>query len=470
MSHGRYVYVHTFGCQMNVYDTERMLEAMGSIDYTPTDSPERADLILLNTCSVREKAEDKAFSMLGRYALLRENNPDLILGLGGCMATRMKEKLFKRGLPLDIVFGPDNITELPTLVQDVSNRREARAHSVRFLPRSQYEFPTAAAPTDNRVASMVTVMKGCNKFCSFCIVPTTRGREVSKPPQQVVEETRTLVKAGVREVMLLGQNVNSYGHDLKRTGTDVSFADLLAMVNDVDGLYRIRFTTSHPWDATEALARAFRDLPKVCPYLHLPLQSGSDPVLENMKRGYTLETYLELVARLRSYRPDIALSTDIIVGFPGETEADFQKTLDAIETIRFDSLFIFKYSVRPGTPAAELEDDVPPEIKQERLERVLEMQNEITRDSLANYVGKTVEILVEGFADRPAPGGTSLQLKGRTDSNVIVNVDVGVQIKNPWELVGTLLPVEITKARKHSLAGQPVNPHRSHATQTCASY
>ena len=470
MSHGRYVYVHTFGCQMTVYDTERMLEVMGSIDYTPTDSPERADVILLNTCSVREKAEDKAFSMLGKYALLRENNPDLILGLGGCMATRMKEKLFKRGLPLDIVFGPDNIAELPSLVRDVSARRGARAQSVRFLPRSQYEFPTAVPPTDNRVASMVTVMKGCNKFCSFCIVPTTRGREVSKPPQQVVEETTALVGAGVREVMLLGQNVNSYGHDLQRTGKDVTFADLLAQVNDVDGLYRIRFTTSHPWDATEALARAFRDLPKVCPYLHLPLQSGSDTVLEQMKRGYTLETYRELVTRLRFYRPDIALSSDIIVGFPGETEADFQKTLDAIQAIRFDSLFIFKYSVRPGTTAAEIEDDVPPAVKQDRLERVLEIQNQITQDSLTSYLGRTVEILVEGFGDRPAPGGSALQLKGRTESNVIVNVDVGEDMKKPWELVGTLLPVEITKARKHSLAGQPISPPLSHEKQACAPY
>jgi len=465
MTHGRYVYVHTFGCQMNVYDTERMFDALKSVDYEPTDDPAYADLIILNTCSVREKAEDKAFSMLGRYAALRENNPDLLLGLGGCMATRIREKVFKRGLPLDVVFGPDNIAELPELVAKASAKKGSRTSSVKFLPRNDYDFPIADAPTDGRVNSMVTVMKGCNKHCSFCIVPKTRGREVSKPPQMVVDEVATLVKAGVREVMLLGQNVNSYGHDLRDDEVDVDFAELLARVNEVEGLRRIRFTTSHPWDATEALAKAFGSLDKVMPYLHLPLQSGSDRVLEDMRRGYTVEEYLKLITRLRKYQPRIALSTDIIVGFPGETDEDFEKTIEVLHAVRYDSLFVFKYSPRPGTTASRLEDDVSPEAKQKRLERVLEVQNVYTNASLANFVGKEVDVLVEGPSQRPSSDGTMFQLMGRTDTNVIVNIDMDGSIGDPLSLIGEVVRAQITRSRKHSLAAELVSVPKTQQNQ-----
>jgi len=438
---------------MNVYDTERMFQALQEMDYEPTPDAARADLILLNTCAVREKAEDKAFSMLGRYELLRKTNPNLLIGIGGCMSTRLKDQMFKKGFPLDIVFGPDNIAELPELVQKAQKERGSRLSSVNFLPRSQYEFPVAVAPEDGRVASMVTVMKGCNKFCSFCIVPSTRGREVSKSPEMVIEEVRRLTEQGVREVMLLGQNVNSYGLDLARKGRSFDFAELLYQVHEIEGLERIRFTTSHPWDATERLAKAFGELPKVCNYLHLPLQSGSDRVLQGMRRGYTLEQYLVLVDRLRSYQPKVALSTDIIVGFPGETDEDFEKTLDAMRRIEFDSMYVFKYSERPETAAARLVDDVPADVKQKRLMAVLNLQEEYTRQSLGRFVGSREKILFEGTSNRPDPMGSGINMSGRTDTNVVVNVDISSFRGNPMELVGTLTEVEITQARRHSLFG-----------------
>jgi tRNA-2-methylthio-N6-dimethylallyladenosine synthase len=439
---------------MNVYDTERMFDALKAVDYHPVEDPTFADLIILNTCSVREKAEDKAFSMLGRYAALRENNPDLLLGIGGCMATRMREKVFKRGLPLDLVFGPDNIAELPDLVSKARAKKGSRTASVKFLPRNDYDFPIAEAPKDGRINSMVTVMKGCNKHCSFCIVPKTRGREVSKPPQMVVDEVRTLVNAGVREVMLLGQNVNSYGHDLRDQDVDVDFAELLKLVNGVEGLERIRFTTSHPWDATEALARAFGSLDKVMPYLHLPLQSGSDRVLEDMRRGYTLESYLELIERLRRFQPRIALSTDIIVGFPGESDEDFEKTIEALHAVQYDSLFVFKYSSRPGTTASKIVDDVPPEVKQARLLRVLEVQDTYTKKSLANFLNKDVKVLVEGTSQRITDEGTTFQMMGRTDTNVIVNIDMDGSIGAPLDLIGQVVEARIIRAQRHSLGAE----------------
>jgi tRNA-2-methylthio-N6-dimethylallyladenosine synthase len=454
MSHGRYVYIHTFGCQMNVYDTERMFQTLQDLDYEATSDAARADLILLNTCAVREKAEDKAFSMLGRYELLRRSNPNLLIGIGGCMSTRLKEQMFKKGFPLDIVFGPDNISELPRLIEEAELERGGRVSSFQFLPRSQYEFPVAIAPDDGRVSSMVTVMKGCNKFCSFCIVPSTRGREVSKPPAMVVDEVTRLVEQGVREVMLLGQNVNSYGHDLSRKSGDFDFAKLLHMVHEVSGLERIRFTTSHPWDATEELARAFGTLPKVCNYLHLPLQSGSDSVLQRMRRGYTLEKFVALVARLREHQPKIALSTDIIVGFPGETEDDFSRTLDAMNRLQFDSMYVFKYSERPDTAAARLTDDVPPEVKQERLLAVLKLQEEHTRRSLGQFIGNKEAVLFEGTSSRPDLSGQGLQMSGRTDTNFVVNVDIGQYRGNPMDLVGSIIDVEITESRRHSLFGR----------------
>ena len=453
MSHARYVHIHTFGCQMNVYDSDRMYEVLRQENFVQTADPAHADLILLNTCSVREKAEDKAWSMLGRYALLKERNPDLLLGIGGCMATRAGETLFKNGSPLDIVFGPDNIEELPQLIQDAQVRRGSRSSSVRFLPRSEYRFPHAEAPADGRVTAMVTVMKGCNKFCSFCIVPYTRGREVSKPPQEVVQEVERLVDGGVKEVMLLGQNVNSYGQDLDIKGYDLRFSDLLSQVNDVKGLERIRFTTSHPWDATEDLATSFRDLEKLCPYLHLPLQSGSDRVLQRMRRGYSYASYMEKIHRLRECRPDIALSTDIIVGFPGENDEDFQATIDALKEAQYDSLFIFKYSPRPGTAAARLEDTVPENTKQERLEEVLRVQAVFTEAALRSTVGSSVDVLVEGLSSRQRMEPGLIQMKGRTDKNVIVNLDVPGEKVSPHELVGSLVSVRIDKACAHSLAG-----------------
>jgi tRNA-2-methylthio-N6-dimethylallyladenosine synthase len=453
MSTGRRVFVHTFGCQMNVYDSERMVESLRPLGFEETKEPIQADLILLNTCSVREKAEDKARSMLGRYDLLREANPDLLIGIAGCIASRAGKKLFAWGHGLDLVFGPDNIEELPQLVERALEKREKKICSTRAMPRESYRFPKAEPPKDGRVSTYVTVMKGCNKVCAFCVVPRTRGPEVSKPPGDVADEVRRLVDAGVREVTLLGQNVNSYGHDLAAgpSGKGSSFPELLALVNGVEGLERIRFATSHPWDATEELARAFAELDKLCPYLHLPLQSGSDRILEKMRRGYTLAEYEELIARLRHYRPDIALSTDIIVGFPGESEEDFRCTTSALEHIGFGSLFGFKYSVRPGTTAARLKDDVAPEVKQRRLLEVMEIQSRISASWLESFVGCELDVLVEGPSDR---AGSPAQVTGRSPGNLVVNIDLDGG-KPPSSWTGSTVRARITAARQHSLAAVP---------------
>ncbi len=459
----RHVYIETMGCQMNVYDTERMNEVLANRGYRPTDSVEMADLILLNTCSIRDRVEHKVVSMLGTLRKLKVHNPELVLGVTGCVAQQEGQKLLDKVPYLDLVLGPDQIPQLADLVDEVRNQQQ-RVTATEFVKAKQYTFPPAQPPEDGRITSFVTIMKGCNKVCSFCIVPFTRGREVSKPSADVLSEVKMLVASGLREVTLLGQNVNSYGKD--RTDRDgnkgeLDFPELLAAVNAIDGVRRIRFTTSHPMDCTDALIDAFATLPKLAPFFHLPIQSGSVSVLQGMRRAHGVDDYLVKINRLKSLRPGIALSTDIIVGFPGETEADFQATLDLLEEVRYATIFSFMYSARPGTKANDLVDDVPMNVKKERLGRVQALQDSITRAWMAEFQGQEVEVLFEGASRLSQAGPNSqlalksfgaLQVMGRTPENVKVNVAV-TDARAQTEWAGRLGRVRIERVGPHSLEG-----------------
>jgi tRNA-2-methylthio-N6-dimethylallyladenosine synthase len=448
----RYVHVQTFGCQMNVYDTDRIFQALEPYGYTPTDDPARAHVILLNTCSVRDRAEQKMMSQLGRLAPLKEYNDDLILGVAGCVAQQEGERLLEKVPYLDLVFGPDHVTELPSLLERVRSG-EGRVSETSFFKRKDYEFIEAKPREDaGRVSDFVTIMKGCDKVCTFCIVPFTRGREVSKDRALIVREIENLVAAGVREVTLLGQNVNSYGKDKDR---EVHFDALLRVVDEIDGLERVRFTTSHPMDCTDGLVDCFGDLRTLAEYFHLPVQSGSNRVLEAMRRHYTVEHYLERVDRLRARCPKLALSTDIIVGFPGETEGDFQATLELLAQVRYDSIFAFKYSQRPGTKAAEMVDDVPEDVKTRRLDEVLSLQRQITAKVMATYADTTVEVLVEGPSRNVEKGiSGEWQMMGRTRTNVVVNFPVPMGDFWSDRLKGELVQVRVDAAKAHSLYGR----------------
>ncbi|MGM0577079.1 MAG: tRNA (N6-isopentenyl adenosine(37)-C2)-methylthiotransferase MiaB [Myxococcota bacterium] len=448
----RYVYVQTFGCQMNVYDTDRIHQVLGPLNYAPTDEPDKADLILLNTCSVRDKAEQKMLSELGRLAPLKEYNADLVLGVAGCVAQQEGAALLKKVPYLDLVFGPDNISQLPGLLERVRESDERVAETT-FFKRRDYEFIEAEPPAEGaKVSDFVTIMKGCDKVCTYCIVPFTRGREVSKPADMVVREVETLVGAGVKEVTLLGQNVNSYGKDRER---QPHFADLLRRVDAVDGLERLRFTTSHPMDCTDDLIDCFGDLASLCEYFHLPVQSGSERILKAMRRWHTIDHYRDRVARLRECAPGIALSTDIIVGYPGETDEDFRRTLDLLEEVRFASIFAFKYSERPGTKAADQVDDVPEDEKKRRLAEVFHLQNRISEEVLEAYAGQTVEVLVEGPSRAFRRGqAEEFQLMGRTRTNRVVNVPVPMGEFWSQRWIGRLAEVKVDTVKSHSLYGR----------------
>lgn len=460
----RLVYVQTFGCQMNVNDTDRIFQVLAPHGYRPTDDPAQASLILLNTCSVRDKAEQKMLSQLGRLAPLKEYNDELVLGVAGCVAQQEGDRLLKKVPYLDLVFGPDHIAALPDLVARARDAHE-RVVETTVTKRKDFAFVEAEARDGARVSEFVTIMKGCDKVCSFCIVPFTRGREVSKEADMVVREVERLVAAGAREVTLLGQNVNSYGKDLEvaqggagtsapRASRPPTFAQLLRRVDAIEGLERLRFTTSHPMDCIDDLVSCFGDLRTLCEFFHLPVQSGSDRVLTAMRRYYSVQSYLDKVADLRRQCPGIALSTDIIVGFPGETDAELEDTLALLAEVRYDSIFAFKYSPRPGTRAAEMDDSVPEAVKRERLARVLALQDEITRAKMAAWVGRPVEVLVEGPSRMAEKGQAGRwQLMGRTRTNLIVNfpVPLGEFWSQRW--IGSLARVNVTEAKSNSLYG-----------------
>jgi tRNA-2-methylthio-N6-dimethylallyladenosine synthase len=427
----------TYGCQMNEYDSERVAGLLKQERYELTDRPEDADLILVNTCSIREKAEDKVFSQLGALKQLKRRRPDLTIGVMGCMAQLQKGRIQERAPHVDLVFGSPAIARVGELVE----RARARRGPVLETGEGALVKITARPEGGSRLKAFVTVMEGCEKYCTFCVVPTTRGRERSHAPEVIVDEIGGLVAAGCREVTLLGPTVNAYGRDLSPP-TDL--ATLLERVDDIDGLERIRFTTSNPYNLTPRLIRAIRDVPKVCEYLHLPLQSGSDRVLERMNRGYTRARYLELIAELQETVPDLALSTDLIVGFPGETEEDFAKTMEMVERVGYDNVFAFRYSRRPGTPAAEMPDQVPEEVKAERNTRLLEVTTRVAAARSRRLEGRTLPVLVDG-ASRKDPR----EAAGRTRCNRVVNFDTGGR-----DLLGRVVDVRIARALPHSLRGE----------------
>jgi len=434
------MYIDTYGCQMNEHDSQRMVSLMAAEGYLPTDHPEEADLIVLNSCSVREKAEQKLRSRAGALKYLKKVRPDLVLAVGGCVAQQEGKRLASRIPHADVVFGPDHLHRLPEFVDRV--RGGQRVLETDFMERAEYVFPPVEEFGPRRVTAYVNVMKGCDRFCSFCIVPYTRGREVSRPAQDIVDEVRRLADHGTVEVVLLGQTVNSYGK--KRRDGQIPFHELLARVAEIPGIRRVRFTSPHPSDFSDGQILAFRDLPELCPHMHLPVQSGSSRVLKTMRRGYTRERYLEVVDRLREVAPQVAFGTDIIVGFPGETEEDFQQTLTLLDRVRYHSAYSFAYSERVGTRALRIEPAVPPEVRFERLRILQAKQEEITQAHLRAMVGQRYEVLIEG-PSRTDPS----RVTGRTGQNRPVHVDGA-------HAPGTFLTVEITEAFKHSLYGRPV--------------
>ena len=426
----------TYGCQMNEYDSERVAGLLRERRWELTADETEADLILVNTCAIREKAEDKVFSKLGELRLLKAQRPELVIGVMGCMAQLHQGLIQRRAPAVDLVFGSPAIARVAELVDRV--RRERRP--VLETGEGPLVKITARPPSARRLKAFVTVMEGCEKHCTFCVVPTTRGRERSHTPEAIVDEVRLLAAEGCREVTLLGQTVNAYGRDLTPP-TDLG--ELFARVNDVDDIARIRFTTSNPYNLTPKLIRAMRDVPKVCEYFHLPLQSGSNRVLERMNRGYTRERYLELAAEIRDAVPDMAFSTDLIVGFPGETEADFAETLEMVERVGYDNVFVFRFSRRPGTPAATMPDQVPDEVKADRNTRLLQVAERVSADRSRRLVGRTVEVLVDGTSKKNAG-----ELSGRTRCNRVVNFDGQGRAS-----VGELASVRIDQALPHSLRG-----------------
>ena len=430
------LFIKTYGCQMNVYDSERMAEAMGGQGYVETSSPDDADMILLNTCHIREKAAEKVYSELGRFKGLKAENPDLKIGVAGCVAQAEGAEIMRRQPMVDLVVGPQSYHRLPEL--EAKARAGEKALDTDFPEEDKFEHLKARPKAARAPAAFLTVQEGCDKFCAFCVVPYTRGAEVSRPADRVLTEARDLVERGVREITLLGQNVNAY-HGAGEGG-DWSLARLIWALNDIDGLERIRFTTSHPNDMSDDLIEAHGDCPKLMPYLHLPVQSGSDRVLKRMNRNHTRDSYLRLIERIRMARPDILLSGDFIVGFPEETDADFEDTLDLVEQVRYGQCYSFKYSPRPGTPAAE-RAQVDPAVASERLARLQALLTKQQREIQDSMVGQTVKVLFE------RKGRLADQMVGKSDHLHAVHVaDAGLK-------VGDLRAVRITESGSNSLGG-----------------
>jgi tRNA-2-methylthio-N6-dimethylallyladenosine synthase len=442
------VFMQTFGCQMNVYDTGKMHALLGKDGFESTNAMDDADVIILNTCSIREKPELKVHSFLGEaLKIKRTQDRPVTVAVAGCVAQQEGEKLLKRYRELDLVFGPDAVPRVRDLVMAARTEMPGATKQVldtEFLDLENYAFATDLDPeSEGQVGAFVTIQKGCDNKCTFCIVPTTRGAEVSRPSAEIVEEVRALTDTGVREITLIGQNVNSYG---LKVGGERTFAQLLYAVSDVPGVERIRYTTSHPRDMGPDVIQAYRDLPKLTSHLHLPVQSGSSAVLRRMKRFYTRERYLEVVAELRDARPDIVLSTDFIVGFPGETDADFEETMSLLDEVAFESSFSFKYSPRPGTPALRLlKDEVPPDVAQARLVRLQARQREISREAHEQMAGQVHQVLVEG----PSKYDETV-VCGRTGTFKMVN------FPGTMDLVGHTVPVSIIAGFTNSLRGEQI--------------
>ncbi|MCB1760081.1 MAG: tRNA (N6-isopentenyl adenosine(37)-C2)-methylthiotransferase MiaB [Gammaproteobacteria bacterium] len=434
------VYIKTFGCQMNEYDTAKMADLLReSHGLALTEHAEEADLLLLNTCSIREKAQEKVFSQLGRWRPWKAARPDLVIGVGGCVASQEGEAIRSRAPYVDLVFGPQTLHRLPQML-DESRRRRAPVVDVSF-PEIE-KFDRLPEPRAEGPSAYVSVMEGCSKYCTYCVVPYTRGEEISRPFDDVIAEVAALAAQGVREVNLLGQNVNAY-RGATHDGGSADLALLIQYVAAIDGIDRIRFTTSHPLEFSDSLIDVYAEVPELVSHLHLPVQSGSDRILALMKRGHTAFDYKAKIRRLRERRPGISLSSDFIVGFPGETEEDFERTMALIETVGFDNSFSFIFSARPGTPAAEMADDLPLALKQARLERLQRRISEMAGEISRAMVGGVERVLVERSSRKDRR-----QLAGRTENNRVVNFD------GPESLIGEFVNLQITEALPNSLRGR----------------
>ena len=438
---GTKLYIKTYGCQMNEYDSQKTLEILKQ-DPTieETSNPEEADIILLNTCSIREKAEEKVYSELGRLRKLKIENPNLKIGVGGCVASQEGKNIFKRAPYVDLIFGPQTIHKVPSLL---SKKNKIEAVDVSFP--IEEKFDALPAPEATGTSSFVSIMEGCSKYCSFCVVPYTRGDEVSRKPEQIFDEVARLVEQGVSEIVFVGQNVNSYEYSFN--GRMLRLSDLIEVTGSIDGVERIRYTTSHPLDMTDDLIEVYGHVPQLVSHLHLPVQSGSNSILTRMKRNYSRELYIDVIEKLKLVRPNIKVSSDFIVGFPGETDADFQQTMDLIEEVQFDASFSFIYSARPGTPASKLHDATPLAEKKERLNilqnRIDELQT-FYSDALAGTIQRC---LVTGISRKNIK-----QLQARTECNRVVNFDF-----QNINILGKLVDINITKAYQRSLVGTILN-------------
>lgn len=438
------LFIKTHGCQMNEYDSSRMADLLQVGETVEmTDSADDADILLLNTCSIREKAQEKVFHQLGRWKGLKAKNPDLIIGVGGCVASQEGQAIIDRAPYVDMVFGPQTLHRLPELIIQA---RKGGVGVVDITFPEIEKFDNLPSPGADGPSAFVSIMEGCSKYCTFCVVPYTRGEEVSRPVDDVIAEAAHLAGQNVREVNLLGQNVNAYQGET-HDGDTMDLAELIAMIATIDGIDRIRYTTSHPVEFSESLIKAYEQVPELVSHLHLPVQSGSDRILAQMKRGHTALEYKSKLRRLRAIRPDISFSSDFIIGFPGETEKDFEATMKLINDIGFDASFSFIYSARPGTPAADLPDETPMDIKKQRLSILQQRINQQTFEISRSMVGTTQRILVTGLSKKD-PG----EFAGRTENNRIVNF----RSENP-DVVGHFIDVEIRDALPNSLRGMPVN-------------
>ena len=452
---GKRMYVKSYGCQMNVYDGLRMAELMQPLGYTLQETPEGADLILLNTCHIREKADEKVFSDIGRMQKVAADQA--IIGVGGCVGQAMGARIMQRAPAVSVVFGPQTYHRLPALIEKVEAGREQRlmGHKNAPIRATDTEFPelekfdSLPQTSSYGPSAFVTIQEGCDKFCTYCVVPYTRGAEISRPVQSILDECRHLADNGTREVVLLGQNVNAY-HGEDATGTEWTLAQLCAAIAQIDGIERIRFTTSHPMNTTPDLIEAFATQPKLMPYFHLPVQAGSNKILRAMNRSHTAEQYLQIVEAVKQARPDIAMSGDFIVGFPGETEDDFNATLAIAHTTGYASCYSFAYSPRPGTPGADMPDQIAEAVKKERLAGLQALLSQLQADFNARFAGGTLPILVEELNEQG-------QLRGRSPHNVAVNFST--QAAHPRALIGQIVDVHISSARPKSLLGEMLSYH-----------
>jgi len=457
------LYINTIGCQMNVYDSEQIAERLHRIGYVTDTRVEDADLVIINTCSIREKAEQKAFSFLGRLAKMKRDKPRMIVGVCGCVAQQEGQKIIERMPHIDFVLGTQAIDRLPAAIERIE-KHPCRIVDVDMSQVIQESADISAPPKPHEVSRFVTIMRGCDNFCTYCVVPYVRGREMSRDPEKIISEIKSLVVNGIREITLLGQNVNSYGQ--KQDLCD--FPTLLKQINDIDGLFRLRFTTSHPKDLSDDLIDTFQSVEKLCYHIHLPVQSGSNDVLARMNRRYTREKYLEKVIRLRETCPEIAITSDIIVGFPGETRADFEQTKALIERVEFDSLFAFIYSDRPSAPSGRFKGKVTEKEKKQRLQEVFDLQAHITQKIHSGMKGTVQEVLVEGYSKKQVDENRSrapeaVQWTGRTTGNKIVNFVQGDSCIDKSVEVGKMVHVRIEKTFPHSLWGSVVTCDPGHS-------